>query len=71
MSYGLGKRTNEYARALDQIDAPKAVWAAIAFAFADRLTGLHMDDHAIHTLIMDEWQALHDNGIVPQKPRKG
>jgi uncharacterized protein (DUF608 family) len=70
MGYGIGKKDNEYARALRDIDAPKTVWMAIAFAMADFCTGLEMDDEKIREKILNEWQALHDNGIVPQKPRK-
>lgn len=62
------KRLNEYAVAVSDIDAPKAVWMAIAFALADFCTGLQMDDEAIHARILNEWRALHDNGIVPQEP---
>lgn len=60
---------NEYARALLDIDAPKTVWMAIAFALADFCTGLQMDESAIRQRITTEWQTLYDNGIVPQKPR--
>jgi uncharacterized protein (DUF608 family) len=70
MALGITKLGNEYAAAVMDIDAPKAVWMAIAFALADFCTGLEMNDAAIHERIMNEWQALHDNGIVPQKPRR-
>lgn len=68
MSYGIGKKDNEYARELLDIDAPKTVFMAIAYSFAVRIAGNSVD---AHTLIMDEWRTLHNNGIVPQRPRKG
>ena len=69
MAYGRCKMDNNYSRALFDIDAPKTVWMAIAFAFADRLTGLNMNDEAIRALISKEWLTLHQNVIVPQRPR--
>lgn len=65
------KVTNEYARAVgwafyDQ--TPKAVWAAIAVS---RCTaggeGINDMDRVI-IAVMEEWEALYANGIVPQKP---
>ena len=64
------KLTNEYAAALADVDAPKTVWMAIAFALADFCTGLQMDDEAIHAKIINEWRSLYENGIVPQQPPK-
>lgn len=69
MGYGVSKRDNTYARAICDIDAPKTVWMAIAFAFAMRITGDDAD--AAHKLCVAEWQVLFDNGIVPQKVRIG
>ena len=63
-------RGNEYATALSAFNVPKTVWMALAFSFADRLTGGRLDVEAIRSLIREEWRILHDNGIVPQKPRK-
>lgn len=64
----LGNKTNEYVWTLptgifDRI--PKTVWAAISLSLAMR----HVDrlNEALR-IVMDEWQALYDNGIVPQKP---
>jgi hypothetical protein len=64
---GLGKLDNEYATAVRDIDASKTVWMALAFSFAQRLS----DDDPVKArfLLMDEWAKLHDNGIVPQRPR--
>lgn len=67
MSYGRGKRDNEYSKAVYGIDAPKTVWMAIAFSLAQRMTGDDAVDAA--KLCADEWRVLHENGIVPQKPR--
>lgn len=71
MAYGRGKRDNEYARLVFDIDAPKTVWMAIAVAFADRLIGTGPDGQlqSVSELIRREWELLHQNGIVPQKPR--
>jgi len=64
----LNKTLNDYATAggFDLLqDTPKAVWAAIAVSLAtqggDRLT-------EARALILAEWEVLHANGIVPQKP---
>lgn len=61
------KITNEYSQVLGPIyeRMPKAILAAIAVSFAARIfDGLE----AVPNAVMDEWQALFDNGIVPQKP---
>lgn len=68
MSYGRSKRDNEYARELLDVDAPKTVFMAIAFAFALRL--VDDDRRRARQLVEDEWRTLHENGIVPQRPRK-
>jgi len=48
-------------------DTPKAVVAAVAFSIALRLCE---DDHAAaQKMLSEEWEALHDSGIVQQKPR--
>ena len=69
----INKLWNDYA---DIIDArlyerlPKAVLAAIAVAYITRLNGddtLRIDGE-VDELLLDEWQALHSNGIVPQAP---
>lgn len=60
------KTGNSYASEVARIDAPKAVWMAIAFSFALRLNG--DDGGAAVQECLNEWRALHDNGIVPQGP---
>ena len=69
MSYGRGKRDNPYAKTIHDIDAPKTVFMAIAISLALQLDGTGNID-AARQRVMDEWVALHANGIVPQKPRK-
>jgi hypothetical protein len=47
---------------------PKSVLAMIAYSFAQRLTQ-DGDRDAVMAEIACEWDALHANGIVPQKPK--
>jgi hypothetical protein len=61
--------SNAYELTVRDIDAPKKVFMAIAVSFALRIVGGNID--AARQLVMDEWLALHENGIVPQRPRKG
>lgn len=64
------KTRNEYACALTSYDrTPKAVFAAIAYAFAARIIADH-DSPTIESAILHEWHVLHENGIVPQEPPK-
>lgn len=64
----LNKTSNEYADQVANLEAPKAVVAAIAYSLALRLCG---DDHAAaKALIATEWGALHQAGVIPQKPAK-
>ena len=71
MPYGQAKRDNEYARLVFDIDAPKTVWMAIAVSLANQIAGGPIDrGHAPTDTLMAEWQALYNNGIVPQKPKK-
>jgi hypothetical protein len=70
MGYGIGKKDNLYAQLVRDIDAPKTVWMAIAVSLEAHRVGmdpLNQED-LVHGL-MAEWHALHDNGIVPQKPK--
>jgi hypothetical protein len=67
MAIGIGKTSNEYANHVSDIDAPKTVWMAIAASFAMRIMGGEM---GVHELIEGEWDKLHANGIVPQRPRR-
>ena len=68
MPYGRGKNDNEYARLVVAVDAPKTVWMALAVSFAARC-GFERTDH-LTTHMLHEWTLLHQNGIVPQKPRR-
>ena len=74
MSYGRGKSDNSYARLAFEVDAPKTVWMALAVSFAamtvESAEDLLDDKLRLQKLLLDEWRTLHENGIVPQKPRK-
>jgi hypothetical protein len=61
---------NEYAVAFGKLyaDTPKAVFAAVAFSFAMRLSE-DKPKEAIAEFVR-EWLVLHDQGIVPQRPRQ-
>lgn len=48
---------------------PKSVLALIAYSFAKRITEDGNRD-AVLAEIAREWDALHANGIVPQKPKR-
>jgi hypothetical protein len=65
------KRRNEYVNALGKFYArtPKAVFAAIAFSYANRLFAKSEGTEVVDALV-DEWKVLHDNEIVSQKPIK-
>jgi hypothetical protein len=47
---------------------PKAVWAEIAYSLAARLHGEAPTPEDVVAILEAEWIALHQNGIVPQKP---
>lgn len=66
MGYGIGKKDNEYARQIIRIDAPKTVFMAIAYSFAVQIYG----EEKAPAMVLAEWATLHQNGIVPQKPKK-
>jgi len=71
MSRGM-KTGNEYSRALVAYDRiPKAVLAAVAYSFASRLIADGDSPTMVELAILDEWDVLHQNGIVPQGPRLG
>ena len=62
------KVLNEYARTVESYDAiPKAVWAAIAIS-ALTSGGDYLEES--ESRVIEEWKALHEAGIVPQKPIK-
>ena len=61
-------KSNEYADTLTHFHLmPKAVLAAIAVSFALALEGTDETARAV-ARIRSEWDTLHANGIVPQKP---
>lgn len=64
---------NEYAAQLGKLyeQTPKAVFAAIAYSFADRLDGEAPTPNRIAEMLVEEWLALSTAGIIPQKPPKG
>lgn len=66
------KVKNNYVEALGRMYAatPKAVFAAIAFSFANRLF-LKSEGTEVADMLREEWRVLHENGIVPQKPKGG
>lgn len=60
---------NQYAALLENFDEiPKSVLAAIAVSLA--LLQNEEDLSSVSKIINDEWRVLHENGIVPQRPRK-
>lgn len=68
--YFENKLSNEYALAVGgelYEEIPKAVWAAIAVS-ALTYGGDQLEDAAPR--VAREWKALHDAGIVPQRPSK-
>ena len=67
------KRSNEYANGFGREYAriPKAVFAAVAYSYANWACGQEASDNAVIVArFMQEWQTLYDNGLVPQKPAK-
>ena len=63
------KTHNEYASAIVAYSRmPKAVFAAIAYSFASRIIADGDSPTMIEEAILNEWQVLHDNGIIPQPP---
>lgn len=63
------KLSNEYVKSLGRLYArtPKAVFAAIAFSYANRLFAKSQGTEVTDYLV-EEWKVLHENGIIPQKP---
>lgn len=67
------KKTNEYAQILGTEyeglyrDMPKAVMAAIMVSFASN-GGADLEGASAR--IAKEWEILHANGIIPQRPSK-
>jgi len=48
--------------------APKAMWAEIAYSLAARLHGEAPTPKDVVAILEEEWIALYQNKIVPQKP---
>lgn len=68
----MNAKKNEYAALLGELldDAPKAVIAAVAVSLIIIASGEeNMDASYIQKEFLREWNALHNNGIVPQFPR--
>ena len=79
-----GKLHNEYAAAIGgelYARTPKAVFAALAFSYAQAQGAVADPDdpgNGDETLeadvtrarLLNEWRILHENGIVPQAPPK-
>ena len=65
------KLHNEYAALLGPLYArvPKAVLAAIVVSGLIR-QGASVCEIGITDALLDEWDVLHANGIVPQKPER-
>lgn len=62
------KKSNSYAKEYpDYTVAPKAVIAAVAYSLALRLCSDDFEE--AENMIKEEWAALYNAGIVPQKPR--
>ena len=67
------KRTNEYSQAFGRLYAktPKAVFAAVAFSYANWACGEESaNDQETIGRFIQEWRVLHENGLVSQKPPK-
>lgn len=65
----LKNHSNEYIEALDRgvfDDIPKSVFAAIAVSYLVN-HGVEFSD--VTQEILNEWQTLYDNKVVPQKPK--
>lgn len=64
------KTSNEYAEMITIYESmPKAVLAALAVSLVMRVNGSTTPKEVTDELI-NEWEALYDNGIIPQKPPK-
>lgn len=63
----MAKILNDYAvEVYGYDDTPKSVFAALALSFALRLC--EDDIHRARELLIEEWEILHRNEIIPQKP---
>jgi hypothetical protein len=69
MSKSAGKIINDYVNDMNFslcTETPKAVLAALLVSYLVNHAGVDFDE--LPAKIIDEWQVLHDNGIVKQKP---
>lgn len=65
---GVFKIRNEYSALITDYDRiPKAVFAAVAASFANMVC-CEDDLTQVNDAILNEWKALYEAGIVPQKP---
>jgi hypothetical protein len=68
----MGSLQNDYANQIspEVFDkTPKTVFAAIAVSFI--ANHLAQDLHNVDLALLHEWEVLHNEGIVPQRPPKG
>ena len=66
---GVFKTENEYQKTIDRAlyeDTPKAVFAALLVSYLQRM-GIEFSE--VDKAIAQEWQALYEAEIVPQKPK--
>lgn len=65
---GVFKKGNDYQRAISEIyeKTPKAVFAALVVDLLLIANGENFD--IITSKLLEEWEILYKNGIVPQKP---
>ncbi len=66
---GVFKSENEYQKSIDPAlyaDTPKAVFAALLVSYLQRM-GVEFEE--VNSAIAQEWQALYEAEIVPQKPK--
>lgn len=69
----VNKKGNAYASEIDPVlyqETPKAVFAAIVASIVVNQANETGDARTVDEFILEEWSALHANGIVPQKPPK-
>lgn len=64
------KLKNEYVTLFGELykKTPKAVFAAIAASLLIQISEEHWEEAP--RAFLREWQTLHENGLIPQKPPK-
>jgi hypothetical protein len=71
----MGEMYNEYLGILDKCqfdDTPKTVWASIVVSLLVQMQGEGTNEQrfdVVPSLIRREWETLHANGIILQKPK--